>query len=107
MNINIKSSKIKNYKKLYFLVAYSGRREIENAIKNCRGSYNITECLWIKENVDLIFRSGGYYRLSDLLLYQSAYAEIYVTNKLWPEIEIKDIEVAIKWFKSIKRNFGK
>ncbi len=57
-------------------------------------------------DVDLIIRTGGEMRLSNFLLYQSAYAEFYFTDKLWPDITSKDIDLAIEYFNGRERRFG-
>jgi len=101
-----------NSKKIMnFLLIYSGRLEILNAIKNIKNLDKLDEeefrnNLWVKNDVDLIIRTGGFSRLSNLLIYQSAYAEIYIINKYWPDVTIEDMEKAIEWFKNVKRNFG-
>ena len=56
---------------------------------------------------DLLIRTGNTQRLSNFLLWQAAYAEIFFEKKLWPEFNEKDYNKIIKKFKSIKRNFGK
>ena len=56
---------------------------------------------------DLLIRTGNTKRLSNFLLWQMAYTEIYFEKKLWPEFNINDYKKIIKKFKSIKRNFGK
>ena len=57
-------------------------------------------------DVDLIIRTGGEMRLSNFLLYQSAYAELYFTEKYWPDITNKDIDDAIRFFADKDRRFG-
>lgn len=57
-------------------------------------------------DVDLIIRTGGEMRLSNFLLYQSAYAEFYFTDKLWPDITDRDIDDAIAYFSNRERRFG-
>lgn len=57
-------------------------------------------------DVDLIVRTGGEMRLSNFLLYQSAYAEFYFTDKLWPDITSEDIDRAIDYFNGRERRFG-
>ena len=57
-------------------------------------------------DVDLIIRTGGEMRLSNFLLYQSAYAEFYFTDKLWPDITNADIDDAIAYFSGKERRFG-
>ena len=56
---------------------------------------------------DLLIRTGNTKRLSNFLLWQIAYAEIFFEKKLWPEFNEKDYSRIIKNFKNIKRNFGK
>ncbi len=56
---------------------------------------------------DLLIRTGDTKRLSNFLLWQIAYTEIYFEKKLWPDFKILDYKKIIKKFKSTKRNFGK
>ncbi|MEM5830238.1 MAG: polyprenyl diphosphate synthase [Candidatus Aenigmatarchaeota archaeon] len=112
------SERTKKYRDrvLNVLIAYGGTYEIISAIKKLM-SKNIKieridenvlkKYLFVKDDVDLIIRTGGYSRLSNFLPLQSAYAEIYVTKKLWPEITKRDILNAIKWYNKIQRNFGR
>lgn len=103
---------------LNLLVAYGSRFElvqtikkiVEKAIKS--GKLEISEKdieanLLVPVPVDLIIRTGGYSRLSNFLLYQAAYAEIYVTKVLWPDFNKKELIKAIKWFNSVNRKFGR
>ena len=103
---------------LNFLIAYGGKTELLHAFKKLAkkmiklGKFEIREKdieknLWISEPVDLIIRTGGYSRLSNFLIWQSNYAEIFVTKTLWPDFKKRDLIRAIKWFNSVKRNFGK
>lgn len=56
--------------------------------------------------LDLIVRTGGEYRLSNFLLWQAAYAELYFTDVLWPDMDHKDVDEAIKSFNNRNRRFG-
>ncbi len=56
---------------------------------------------------DLIIRTGKEVRLSNFLLYQAAYAELYFTDKMFPEFSDKDLDEACKWYASRVRRFGK
>jgi undecaprenyl diphosphate synthase len=105
-------------KAINFLIAYGGRFELTEAIKKMidmaikSGRIQITqktieENLLVAGDVDLIIRTGGIYRLSNLLPWQTTYAEIYVTDILWPDFSKKELIKAIKWFNNVKRNFGK
>ena len=95
---------------------YGGRNEIVHAFNELikQGKTNITE-KDISENIytndspdpDLIVRTGGDMRLSNFLLWQSAYSELYFTDVLWPDLGEKDIDEAVRNFYSRKRKFGK
>ncbi|MEL0247063.1 MAG: undecaprenyl diphosphate synthase family protein, partial [Alphaproteobacteria bacterium] len=52
-------------------------------------------------------RTGGYKRLSNFMLWQIAYTELFFLKKLWPDFNSKDLLKIIKKYKKIKRNFGK
>jgi len=56
---------------------------------------------------DLVIRTGGEYRLSNFLLYETAYSEIYVLNKYWPEITKEDLKQALDEYARRERRFGR
>ena len=70
---------------------------------------NLTKYLQTKNipDPDILIRTGNTKRLSNFLLWQLAYSEIFFEKKLWPEFNEKDYNKIIKKFKTIKRNFGK
>ena len=55
---------------------------------------------------DFLIRTGGEKRLSNFLLWQLAYSELYFINKLWPDFKVSDYRKIIKHFRKVKRNFG-
>ena len=55
---------------------------------------------------DILIRTGGQKRLSNFMLWQLAYTEIYFIDKLWPDFNGSDFKKIIRNFKTIKRNFG-
>jgi undecaprenyl diphosphate synthase len=57
-------------------------------------------------DVDLVVRTGGEQRLSDFLLWESAYAELYFTARLWPDFDGDDLATALAWFRGRERRFG-
>ena len=57
--------------------------------------------------VDLLIRTGGDYRLSNFLLWQAAYAELYFTETLWPEFTVEELDYAFRVFSGRERRFGK
>ncbi|MDD2483213.1 MAG: polyprenyl diphosphate synthase [Candidatus Shapirobacteria bacterium] len=97
---------------------YGGRDEIVNAIKNIVKdgvkAHEINEELVSKylytkgqPDPDLIIRPGGEYRLSNFLLWQMSYAELYFTDILWPDFTPKELEKAIYWYQQRDRRMGK
>jgi undecaprenyl diphosphate synthase len=58
-------------------------------------------------DVDLLIRTGGEQRLSDFMLWESAYAELHFTQRMWPEFEVHDLEVAVEDYFSRERRFGR
>jgi undecaprenyl diphosphate synthase len=57
-------------------------------------------------DVDLLIRTGGEQRLSDFLLWESAYAELHFTHRMWPEFDANDLEAAVRDFHGRQRRFG-
>jgi undecaprenyl diphosphate synthase len=57
-------------------------------------------------DVDLLIRTGGEQRLSDFLLWECAYAELYFTTTMWPDFGAADLSAAIDWFHARDRRFG-
>ena len=57
-------------------------------------------------NLDLLIRTGGDYRISNFLLWQAAYAELYFTDTLWPDFDEQAFSEAIACYVSRERRFG-
>jgi len=100
-------------------VNYGGRDEIIRAIEKYTNSKSfmlktipdeIEFCKYFDNpeipNPDLIIRTAGEKRLSNFLLWQSAYSELFFSDKLWPDWTGSDLDNAIKEFSNRKRNFG-
>jgi len=93
---------------------YGSKLEIIDAIKKlCKNNkkiteYNLSKNLHTKDipDPDILIRTGNTKRLSNFLLWQIAYTEIFFEKKLWPDFNEKDYVRIIKKFKKIKRNFG-
>ena len=66
----------------------------------------ITSYLSVPDDVDLLIRTGGEKRISNFLLWQSAYSEIYFTDVLWPDFGEQELDAAIDFFNSRERRFG-
>jgi undecaprenyl diphosphate synthase len=96
-------------------IDYGGRdeliRSINKAIQNKKtiNEKSFQNLLDTKNlpDPDLIIRTGGEKRLSGLMPFQATYAELYFTDKFFPEFEIEDLKKAVKDFENRKRNFGK
>ena len=94
---------------------YGSKFEIINAFKKLKKSRekinekNLSKYLLTKDipDPDILIRTGNTNRLSNFLLWQLAYSEIFFEKKLWPDFNEKDYNKIIKIYKSIKRNFGK
>jgi len=106
----------KNCKKIIVNLAinYGSKYEILNAYKQIKRKKVKISFKGFERNLytkgmpdpDLLIRTGGQKRLSNFLLWQVAYSELYFIKKLWPDFKISDYRKIIKDFKKIKRNFG-
>jgi undecaprenyl diphosphate synthase len=118
LNKLLKSSEKKTEKnttlQINLALNYGSKLEILNAIKSINkkndkiNEKNFKNYLQTKNIPDpeLLIRTGNTKRLSNFLLWQLAYAEIFFEKKLWPDFDEKDYIRIIKKFKKIKRNFG-
>jgi len=108
-------SKTKKNNKLVVNLAinYGSRTEFIDAVK--KNNYNSKKIT--KENIeknlysdlafpDILVRTGGQKRLSNFMLWQLAYSEIFFLDKLWPDFTKNDLKKVIKKYHKIKRNFG-
>ena len=115
----------KNNSKLTINIAinYGGRPEIVNATKLIAEDYKngkiasvddineelISNYIYTKgePDPDLIIRTGGEIRMSNFLMWQGVYSEMYFTDCLWPDFKEKELDKAIEEYSHRKRNFGK
>jgi len=116
----MKATKTHSNRVVNFAMAYSGRIEIIDAVKKIaekakKGDVDVNEIneqlfsknLYLKDEPDMVIRTGGEKRLSNFLPYQSVYSELFFVDKLWPEFEKKDLILTIKEFNKRDRRFGK
>ena len=92
-------------------INYGSKNEILNAFKKIKNKFTATKFennLYFKgiPDPDILVRTGGRQRLSNFMLWQLAYAELFFVNKLWPDFKTNDLVKIIKKYKKIKRNFG-
>lgn len=96
-------------------INYGGRDEIVYAFNNliAEGKDKVDEddisnAIYTKDSppLDMIVRTGGDIRISNFLLWQAAYAELYFTDTLWPDFSKKDVDKAINEFNNRNRRFG-
>ena len=100
---------------LNIAINYGGRQEIVNAVNSLieKGEEitvdALSGALYTAESgePDLIIRTGGEYRLSNFLLFQGAYSELYFTDVLWPDFNQEEFDKALEDFSKRKRRFGK
>ncbi len=113
-NTYIKSESIK----LNIALNYGGKRELIEAIKdivkegvdvNKINEQIVERHLYTNGQLDpeLLIRTGGRSRMSNFLLWQTAYSEFYFTKTLWPDFDGRELKKAITWYQVQKRNFGK
>ena len=114
--LNISEKKTSKNTKLQINLAlnYGSKSELINAFKNLiknndkLNEKNLSQHLQTKNipDPDILIRTGDTKRLSNFLLWQLAYTEIFFEKKLWPDFNKNDYNKIIKKFRSIKRNFG-
>ena len=101
---------------LTLALSYGGRQEIVDAVNSLiKSEVKIINEEILKNHLycpempdpDMIIRTGGEYRLSNFLLWQSAYAEIYICNKNWPDFDENELDKALKEYDNRNRTFGK
>ncbi len=114
--LNYTENKTKNNKKIQINLAlnYGSKSEIVYALNKLKKKKSkitenkITQNLFTHKipDPDILIRTGNTYRLSNFLLWQLAYSEIFFEKKLWPDFNSNDFSKVINKFKKIKRNFG-
>ena len=112
--------KTKNNSRMTLVLAlsYSGRWDIINAVNTIVEEDNLNRDITEEEfqqylttksvpDPELLIRTSGEYRISNFLLWQIAYSELYFTDTLWPDFRKEDLEKAILDYQSRERRFGK
>ena len=94
---------------------YGGRQDLLEAFRHCRGAgvddigeAEVSRALGTGglPDPDLLIRTGGEFRLSNFLLWQLAYAELYFTDCLWPDFDEEEFDRALEWFAARERRYG-
>ena len=118
IQVNLKNAqlKTKHNTKLHLILAlnYGSKNEIIRAIKLVKrkkvkiNESSVDKYLYTKSlpNPDLLIRTGNTNRLSNFLLWQMSYSEIFFVKKMWPDFNEKDYKKILNKFKNVKRNFG-
>ena len=106
----------KNYKKnLLIYINYSGKYDVQQAAlkyhQNCKDNkqklkFNNFLLTSGVPDPDILIRSGGFRRLSDFIIYQSSFTELFFLKKLWPELNINDVSKIFIKYHTIERKFG-
>ena len=99
---------------LSLAIAYGGRDEIVRAVREMEDPKNATEAsleahldMHDIPDVDVIIRTGGHHRLSNFLMWKSAYAELIFTDTYWPAFDEKELDEVLAWYEEQERKFGK
>ena len=92
-------------------INYGSKNEILSAVKKTKKKLsfkNLEKNFYIRSipNPDILIRTGGHQRLSNFMLWQLAYTELFFLKKLWPDFKKIDLIKVLEKFKKIKRNFG-
>ena len=115
--IKLAENKTKKNKKISVQLAlnYGSKNEIINSLKNIIKKKQKITTKNFEQNLytagfpdpDILIRTGGKKRLSNFLLWQMAYTEIFFIDKMWPDFNKNDLKKILNKFRNIKRNFGK
>ena len=96
----------------YLALNYGGKDEIVRSVKKMIDvddevtEKNIGKHLDVSIPVDILIRTGGDHRISNFLLWQIAYAEIFFSNSLWPDFSTQELQTILDDFRKIERRFG-
>ena len=109
-----KISKKNNKIQINLALNYGSKEEIVSSVKKTINSakpineVNITKNLYTTgiPDPEILIRTGNRYRLSNFLLWQTSYTEIFFVKKLWPDFNKSDFNKIISKFKNMRRNFG-
>jgi undecaprenyl diphosphate synthase len=113
------ATKINNGITLCVAANYGGQWDVVQAVKNWQAAHPKSSVDQLTQqslaqhlstagmpDVDLLIRTGGEQRMSNFLLWQAAYAELYFTDILWPDFDEAELNKALYWFASRERRFG-
>ena len=99
--------------KLIIFLNYSGRKDMNlyysNKVNFINSRNNLINNNLLTKNIpdpEILIRTGGYQRISDFMLYQIAFTELFFLKKLWPDISNNDVKKIIYNYKNINRKFG-
>ena len=114
IRLSVKKTINKESLQVNIALNYSSKIELINTVRKVKqkkikiNEKNINNNLYTKQqpDPDILIRTGDTHRLSNFLLWQLSYTEIFFEKKLWPDFTDKDFIKIINKFKSIKRNFG-
>ena len=96
-------------------LSYGGKAEITDAIKHIVkdrvkpekiSEELVSDSLWVPQDIDLVIRTGGEKRISNFLIWQAAYSELYFLDKYWPDFSKRDLNNIISDYGKRERRFG-
>ena len=108
---NIEKNNSKSRYTLTIFINYSGTLDIINAAKNYhlnnqKQKFSDLLSTNILPDPDMLIRSGGYKRISDFMLFEISFTDLFFSNKLWPDLNNRDIDRFMNKFSKIERKFG-
>ena len=111
--MKVEKKNLNSKKSLIIFLNYSGKDDILNASKSLYKFKNPSQKNFLDHlssagipDPDILIRSGGYKRISDFMLYQLSFTELFFTDKLWPNISKYDVKRFLEQFNKIDRKFG-
>ena len=108
----LEQKKNSNQKNLIIYINYSGKKDIQQAATKFHHNYKDTikfDKFLMTTGIpdpDILIRTGGFNRLSDFLIYQSSFTELFFSKKLWPDLNKTDLSKIFHKYYTIERKFG-
>ena len=109
---NFHQINLKKEKSLIIFINYGGREDIINGLRKINlnkvdtNNFKDSLCTYDLPDPEILIRSGGYQRLSNFMLYELSFTELFFSKTLWPDFNTKNIIAIIEKYKKVRRKFG-
>lgn len=109
---NLHQINLKKEKSLIIFINYGGREDIINGLRKINlnkvdtNNFKDSLCTYDLPDPEILIRSGGYQRLSNFMLYELSFTELFFSKTLWPDFNTKNIIAIIEKYKKVRRKFG-